>query len=158
MALEIERKFLVNDEIWQAFKNEQGLQGQKFRQGYLCNGNATVRVRVKNDQGWLTIKGKTKGLTRSEYEYLIPLDEAEEMLDTMCGKPLIEKYRYIYAATDFVWEVDEFLGENAGLIVAEIELPSEEASFAQPDWVTEDVSHDDRYFNASLARVPFNRW
>ncbi|MCG8312430.1 MAG: CYTH domain-containing protein [Pseudomonadales bacterium] len=158
MAVEIERKFLVDPDLWQTFKETHQIEGQKFCQGYLSNGGATVRVRIKGDTGWLTIKGKTKGLSRLEYEYPIPLRDAEEMLNQMCGKPLIEKHRYIHKTETGVWEVDEFHGENQGLLIAEIELPSEDASFDKPQWVLADVSHDDRYFNASLAKHPFSQW
>lgn len=158
MAVEIERKFLVDQEKWQAFKQEQDLTGKKFQQGYLNDDGATVRVRIQGDKGMLTIKGKTVGLSRMEFEYEIPLADAEQMLSELCGKPLIEKHRYFYQNHDHTWEVDEFEGENQGLIVAEVELPSEDAHYEKPHWVGEDVSHDKRYFNAQLAKKPYNQW
>jgi CYTH domain-containing protein len=130
-----------------------------FRQGYLAEGESTVRVRVQGDKGMLTIKGKTRGLSRLEFEYAIPLQDAEHMLDELCGKPLIEKHRYLYqAANGDTWEVDEFHGENEGLIVAEIELPSEAAAYEKPEWLGEEVSHDSRYFNVNLAKHPYRHW
>lgn len=158
MAVEIERKFLVDQSKWQAFKQSQALEGEQFCQGYMSDGDATVRVRIKGDTGWLTIKGKTQGLSRLEFEYPIPLADAREMLRNLCGKPLIEKQRFIYKNGREVWEVDEFQGENQGLLVAEIELPSEDTGFDKPDWLTDEVSHDARYFNASLAKIPYSQW
>ncbi|MDX1694575.1 MAG: CYTH domain-containing protein [Ketobacteraceae bacterium] len=159
MAVEIERKFLVNASKWQEFRDAQQLEGVMFRQGYLAEGESTVRVRLEGDKGRLTIKGKTRGLSRLEFEYPIPAEDAEQLLDALCGKPLIEKHRYVYRSpAGDTWEVDEFHGENRGLIVAEIELPSESASFERPDWLAEEVSHDDRYFNVNLAKHPFTRW
>lgn len=158
MGQEIERKFTVHHERWQVFKASEGLQAEGFRQGYMADGKATVRVRVAGNKAWLTIKGMTRNVTRQEFEYTIPVDDAEEMLETLCRKPLIEKQRYCYQAGAYTWEVDEFFGDNAGLIVAEIELPDQNASFDRPDWVHEDVSNDPRYFNSNLAKVPFNQW
>ena len=159
MAVEIERKFLVDTQCWQAFRDAQQLVGEGFRQGYLAEGDSTVRVRIKGSSGWLTIKGKTQGLSRLEFEYEIPLTDAEHMLDELSAKPLIEKQRFCYRDDDGnLWEVDEFEGDNAGLIVAEIELPSESAPFKTPAWLGEEVSHDTRYFNVNLAKLPYTRW
>ena len=154
MATEIERKFLVKGRDWQA----QG-QGTRLVQGYLSSEpERTVRVRIAGDLATLNIKGKTEGATRSEWEYPIPVAEAEDLLARLCEQPLIDKIRYRIPYAGMVWEVDEFFGENAGLVVAEIELESEDQAFEKPDWVGEEVTHDARYFNASLIRRPFSRW
>ncbi len=154
MPLEIERKFLVKADSWRGLA-----PGILYRQGYLVAGmGKTVRVRIAGDRAFLTIKGGTVGLVRSEYEYAIPVADAEEMLDTLCELPLIEKYRYRIAIADLVWEVDEFIGENQGLMIAEVELRSVDQAIARPDWIGAEVSHDERYFNSNLAQHPFTRW
>lgn len=154
MAMEIERKFLVKDATW---KNHA--LGVLYRQGYLlAEKGCTIRVRVVDQGGFLTIKGRTSGLSRSEYEYPIPVQDANEMLDRLCLKPLIEKYRYRVEHAGLVWEVDEFLDENRGLILAEVELQEEGQAIALPPWIGEEVSHDPRYYNANLVRHPFTRW
>lgn len=154
MAIEIERKFLVKGTQW---KNPES--GELFRQGYLSlDPEQTVRVRVVGGRGSITIKGKTDGVSRVEYEYQIPLDDALEMLEQLCVKPQIEKIRYSVSHAGFVWEVDEFLGENAGLVVAEIELSTDEQSFELPEWVGQEVSDDPRYYNSSLVINPYSRW
>lgn len=159
MAVEIERKFLVDKARWQAFRESQSLVGEAFRQGYLAEGDSTVRVRIKGNSGWLTIKGKTRGLSRLEFEYEIPLADAQQMLEELSAKPLIEKERFLYTDDNgHTWEVDEFAGDNTGLIVAEIELPSEQAAYRAPDWLGEEVSLDARYFNVNLAKVPYTQW
>ena len=153
MALEIERKFLVKEGAW---RNEKGT---KYRQGYLnSDKERTVRVRTMVDKGYLTVKGVSRGAVRVEYEYEIPKVEAEAMLDDLCEKPLIEKIRCKIEHKGFVWEVDEFLGENSGLIVAEVELESEDQKFVKPKWVGEEVTGDPRYFNANLIHHPYSRW
>lgn len=155
MAVEIERKFLVATSQWR----QQVSSSQNFIQGYLSTEpERTVRVRVVGDQGWLTIKGKTHGASRSEYEYAIPVDEALEMLHRLCPAPLVEKWRHLVVVDGWQWEVDEFLGDNAGLIIAEIELDHEEQSFTRPAWLGEEVTDDPRYFNASLSRTPYRQW
>lgn len=155
MAIEIERKFLLKNEQWRTVAGESSL----IRQGYLSDQpERTVRVRVAGEQAWLTIKGKTEGIARLEMEYPIPVAEAMQLLDQLCLKPLIEKYRYRIAQGDLVWEIDEFLGENAGLVVAEIELSAADQAFDQPDWLGAEVSDDPRYFNSALIRQPFLRW
>lgn len=155
MAIEIERKFLLKNQQWRAVAGE----GRLIRQGYLSDQpERTVRVRVAGEQAWLTIKGKTEGIARLELEYSIPVAEAMQLLDQLCLKPLIEKYRYRIAQGDLVWEIDEFLGENAGLIVAEIELSTTDQVFDHPDWLGDEVSDDPRYFNSALIRQPFLRW
>ena len=154
MAKEIERKFLVRGEDWRAVA-----QGTRYRQGYLSTvKERTVRVRTIDDKGFLTVKGVSVGATRSEYEYEIPAADADEMLDDLCEKPIIEKNRYKIPIGDVTWEVDEFLGVNDGLIVAEIELLSEDQSFPKPDWIGDDVTGDPRYFNANLIARPFSTW
>lgn len=153
MGIEIERKFLLASDAWR-----EGATGVEFCQGYLNRDPArTVRVRVAGEAGFLTIKGRSEGLARAEFEYPIPLDEARALL-SLCEGPLIEKRRYNVKFGGFVWEIDEFFGENAGLVVAEIELPSAGADFARPAWLGAEVSDDTRYFNSSLSRVPYSRW
>ncbi len=154
MAKEIERKFLVVGDAWRALA-----KGTVYRQGYLSTvKERTVRVRTIDDAAFLTIKGITVGMTRAEYEYEIPTPDATEMLDDLCEKPIIEKSRYKIPFEGFVWEVDEFAGVNAGLIVAEIELADETQAFAKPDWIGEEVSGDPRYFNANLIAHPYSDW
>lgn len=154
MAKEIERKFLVAGEDWRALA-----RGTRYRQGYLSTvKERTVRVRTIDDKGFLTVKGITVGATRSEYEYEIPAADADEMLDDLCQKPIIKKNRYKIALGDVTWEVDEFLGVNDGLIVAEVELQSEDQPFPKPDWIGEEVTDDPRYFNANLVTRPFSTW
>jgi len=154
MATEIERKFLVTGEAWRALAT-----ASRYRQGYLSTDKQrTVRVRAVDGRGLLTVKGLSVGATRSEYEYEIPGADAEEMLDSLCEKPLVEKNRYTIPLGDVVWEVDEFFGVNAGLIVAEVELQSEDQAFAKPDWIGAEVTGDRRYFNANLVARPFSTW
>lgn len=153
MAIEIERKFLVNDESWK----EQADEGLICRQGYMVSDkDKTVRIRIKGDQAFLTIKGATHGLSRSEYEYEISVMDAEGMF-LLCGD-LIEKKRYLVEHKGMTWEVDVFEGANAGLIMAEIELEAEDQTFAMPSWVGKEVSDDKRYYNGCLARDPFSTW
>jgi len=153
MALEIERKFLVNNNAW---PEEQGVL---YRQGYLNSvKERTVRVRIIGDKGYLTVKGISRGAVRAEYEYEIPGVDAEAMLDDLCEKPLIEKMRYKIAYKGFVWEVDEFCGENQGLIMAEVELESEGQKFEKPEWIGKEVTADPRYYNANLIHHPYSRW
>lgn len=154
MGREIERKFLVRSPEWKT-----GAAGVLYRQGYLCRQEArTVRVRIAGGQAYLTIKGQAQGVTRLEYEYPIPLAEAQELLEHLCMKPLIEKTRYRIEFRGRLWEVDEFAGENQGLVVAEVELESPDQPLELPDWVGEEVTHDPRYLNASLVEHPFSRW
>lgn len=154
MALEIERKFLVNPHLWQPLD-----KGILYRQGYIYthNGN-TVRVRIAGDKGFLTLKGKTHGMVRSEFEYEIPLEEAGEMLDTLCDRPLIEKIRYKLKIDNLMWEIDEFLGDNQGLLLAEVELSDENQPLNLPLWITEEVTQDSRYYNSNLAKKPYSQW
>lgn len=154
MGIEIERKFLVLGDDW------KGLATPVFmRQGYLSSqAGRVVRVRIEDQSAMLTIKGKTQGITRGEWEYPIPLVDAQELLDGLCEQPLIEKNRYRIGIGDVVWEVDEFFGENLGLVVAEIELTNADQTFSKPVWLGEEVSHDYRYANANLFKHPFSRW
>ena len=154
MGKEIERKFLVRGDSWRA-----GAHGKRYRQGYLSTvKERTVRVRVAGDQGYVTIKGITIGDTRPEYEYEIPLADANEMIDKLCERPFIEKTRYRIPQGEVVFEVDEFEGVNHGLIVAEVELKSEDQKFDKPGWLGDEVSGDPRYFNANLVAKPFTTW
>ncbi|MGK7927975.1 MAG: CYTH domain-containing protein [Spirulina sp.] len=154
MGKEIERKFLVKGEQWRSLGTPK-----QYRQGYLSVvPHCTVRVRVAGDRAYLTVKGKTQGLSRKEFEYPIPLPEAEEMLEELCDRPLIEKTRYTISIDDLVWEVDEFSGENQGLILAEVELQDETQAIALPEWIGREVSADPRYFNANLVKFPYRQW
>jgi adenylate cyclase len=154
MPQEIERKFLVRGNGWR----DHGA-GVPYRQGYLSTvAERTVRVRLIRDKGWLTIKGITVGATRAEYEYEIPADEAGEMLDVLCERPLIEKTRYRIEHQGLIWDVDEFDGDNAGLIIAEVELEEEDQAMVLPDWVGEEVTDDPRYYNANLIANPYTTW
>ncbi len=155
MAQEIERKFLVVNDRWRA-----SAAGERYRQGYLATARPgqSVRVRIVGERGYLTIKGPTQGLSRAEFEYAIPLRDAEEMLETLCDRPLIEKTRYRLPIGDVVWEIDEFIGENAGLIIAEVELTSEDQPFEKPDWLGAEVSGEARYYNANLVKNPYSQW
>lgn len=152
MGIEIERKFLVTGTAWR-----QGA-GVRFSQGYLNRDkDRTVRVRLAGHRAFLTIKGLSIGASRAEFEYEIPTADAEQLLKLSDG-PTVEKIRRVINLDGSVWEVDEFLGENAGLVVAEIELQSEEQAFTRPEWLAEEVTHERRYFNSSLATHPFSRW
>lgn len=154
MGTEIERKFLVKDDSWKTTAS-----GKRFRQGYLSTvKERTVRVRTINDKGFLTIKGITIGATRSEYEYEISAADANEMLDHLCEKPIIEKIRTKVEYMGLIWEIDEFFGDNAGLTLAEVELLSEDQEVLRPDWIGEEVTGDPRYFNSNLIRNPFKSW
>ena len=153
MSKEIERKFLVREDAWRTDN------GTLIRQGYLHNDvNGTVRVRTKGERAYFTIKGGMTGITRTEFEYEIPIYEANEILDELCQKPLIEKIRHELKLGEFIWEIDEFLGENAGLVVAEIELEDENQEFPRPDWLGDEVSQDARYLNANLVKIPYSQW
>jgi adenylate cyclase len=153
VGVEIERKFLPKSEEWRALGEPLLL-----RQGYLSSDPArVVRVRIEGDQAFMTIKGKSVGATRGEWEYPIPLGDAKELL-ALCEQPLIEKFRRKIEFAGKVWELDEFLGANLGLVVAEIELSSEDQPFERPDWIGAEVTDDPRYFNSALARHPFSSW
>ena len=151
MGIEIERKFLVISEFRTGTPT-------RYRQGYLCRDpGRTVRVRIADESAWLTVKSLTNDLVRQEYEYSIPVADAQQML-LLCDGPLIEKDRWHIQHQQHVWEVDEFLGKNSGLIVAEIELRSTDEDFERPQWVGEEVSDDPRYHNSRLAVHPFQSW
>ena len=154
MGKEIEKKFLVEGDTWR-----EKSEGVLFRQGYLSTiKERTVRVRTIDSKGFLTIKGITVGATRAEYEYEISVSDANEMLDSLCEKPIIEKNRTKIEYKGLIWEVDEFFGENEGLIFAEVELDSEDQDIALPEWIGEEVTGDHRYFNSNLIRNPFKNW
>lgn len=155
MATEIERKFLVKGDSWR----DAVLSQERIMQGYLANNqNATVRVRVKGEGAFLTIKGATQGISRSEFEYPIPVEDAEAMLAELPVSPPIDKVRYLVRHGDRVWELDVFAGDNAGLVMAELELEREDQPVELPDWAGDEVSADPRYYNVNLARHPFKHW
>jgi len=154
MGVEIERKFLLANDGWRG-------QGTPvlMRQGYLvADPVRTVRVRIEGDQGVLTIKSKSEGASRGEWEYPIPVADAAELLDRLCDGGLVEKVRHRIPLGGHVWEVDEFQGRNAGLVVAEIELGSEDEAFEKPDWIGQEVTGDVRYYNSQLMRKPYRDW
>ncbi|QKT04901.1 CYTH domain-containing protein [Ectothiorhodospiraceae bacterium 2226] len=154
MAVEIERKFLVRDERWRAGADA----GAAYRQGYLCEpGRASVRVRIAGESANLNIKSAQLGVRRSEFEYPIPVDEAQALL-ALCEGALIEKRRYHVRHGAHLWEIDVFEGDNAGLVVAEIELQHEDEPFEHPPWLGEEVSHDARYYNVCLVTHPYKDW
>lgn len=154
MAQEIERKFLVQGDAWR-----KGAERVLIRQGYLsADGARTVRVRIKGERAFVTIKGPPVALVRAEYEYEIPIADADEMLHHLCMKPLIEKWRYFVPFAGVMWEVDEFLNENAGLVVAELELRDAAQLVQLPAWVAQEVTSDPHYTNANLAKRPFATW
>ena len=153
MGVEIERKFLVCNEDWRSLGTPV-----QYAQGYLAaDGVRTVRIRIAGDDGFLTIKGASTGISRLEFEYAIPASDALEML-RLCSIPVITKYRTKIAYEGKIWEVDEFEGENKGLIMAEIELTSEDESFGIPPWIGKEVTGDLRYFNSQLSINPFRNW
>jgi len=155
MAIEIERKFLISSDAWR----ETADVGTRFRQGYLIGAEkASVRVRIEGEEANINIKSATLGVRRQEYEYSIPLAEAEEILDTLCEQPQIEKTRYHVPVGEHIWEVDVFAGDNEGLVVAEVELAHEDEAFERPDWLGDEVSHDTRYYNVCLVRHPYKEW
>lgn len=155
MALEIERKFLLSSDAWRAHVKHRSL----LRQGYLSAGSrCSIRARIADEHAWVNLKSKRSGMTRLEYEYPIPLEDANEILTNLCEGPLIEKYRHEVLVDGHTWEIDEFLGDNAGLIVAEIELEAESETFTRPDWLGEEVTEDQRYYNFNLAKHPYSRW
>ena len=151
---EIERKFLVKNDGWRG-----RAEGVLFRQGYIARTqDRTVRVRVAGETGRLTIKYRGEGLARSEFEYRIPLEEAQALLDGLDTGEVIEKMRFTFEENGSAWEVDEFMGANEGLIVAEIELESEDQDFVRPDWLGAEVSKLSRYLNVELSKLPYTAW
>ncbi|PIT19482.1 adenylate cyclase [Snodgrassella communis] len=154
MTVEIERKFLVEGNGWRGLA-----PAVYFCQGYLSTiKERTVRVRVCDTQAWLTIKSTNQGITRTEFEYSIPVEDAQHMLRYMVEQPVIEKYRYHIRLNNLIWEVDEFLGANQGLIVAEVELSHANQQIVLPDWIGQEVSDDPRYYNSNLVSLPFTLW
>jgi CYTH domain-containing protein len=153
MNKETERKFLV---VSSAYR--EGAAGVEIAQGYLCTDpERTVRVRLSGDEGFLTIKGKGD-ITRAEFEYPIPAEDARHLLDHLCEGPILSKHRYRIQHEGRLWEVDEFHGANEGLVIAEIELPDEDTPFARPPWVGDEVTGDPRYFNSRLVSHPYSEW
>lgn len=154
MNKEIERKYLVRGDGWRG-----KAEGVDYRQGYIpTSEHVTVRVRVAGDKGYLTIKGKRSGISRSEYEFEIPVETAEQMLSELCGGKIVEKRRYVLDHKGRKWEVDEFVGDNDGLITAEVELDDENAPVELPDWVGQEVSNDVKYYNFQLTQRPYKTW
>jgi adenylate cyclase len=155
MATEIERKFLVSDDSWRA----ESINSIDIVQGYLANTErGSIRVRVSGNEANLNIKSMTLGVTRSEYDYAIPAGEARAMLRDLCMKPLIEKTRHYVRHNGHTWEIDEFYGDNAGLVVAELELEHQDEAFDPPPWLGREVSDDPRYYNVSLIEHPYSGW
>lgn len=165
MAQEIERKFLVQDERWRSeVKASHCLRQGYLTSGYLgknsgkSSGKSSVRVRISDGQAWLNIKSSSLGISRLEYEYPIPVTEAQEMLDHLAMGPVLEKTRHLIEHQGHLWELDVFAGDNQGLVVAEIELKSEDETFARPLWLGREVSDDPRYFNSNLIQHPWCEW
>lgn len=155
MGVEIERKFLLKSDAWRA----EVVRSTELRQGYLSRAsNGAIRVRISAGKAELNIKSTRDGIHRLEFEYPVPMDDARTLLDEVALRPLIEKTRHIVEHAGHTWEIDEFSGENAGLIVAEIELGSVDEAFERPAWLGEEVSTDPRYFNSSLSERPYSRW
>lgn len=154
MAKEIERKFLVDIHRMAPLVN-----GQHIQQGYLpMANNSVVRVRILGESAYLTLKGQTHGFSRSEFEYAIPVADAQEMIAELCEGPIVDKTRYNILHEQHTWEVDIFHGDNEGLIVAEIELSDEKEKFTRPEWVMEEVTGDVKYYNSNLLKHPFSQW
>ncbi|MEH2164860.1 MAG: CYTH domain-containing protein [Nostoc sp.] len=154
MAKEIERKYLVIGDSWRALA-----EGTVYRQGYIATQDkATVRIRVVGEKSYLTIKGPNIKYSRLEFEYPIPVEDAQEILETLCERPFIEKIRYKIESGDLIWEIDEFDGVNKGLILAEVELNDENQHIQLPSWIGQEVSDDSRYFNNNLVKHPFSQW
>ena len=155
MKTEIERKFLVVNEKWQ----RDAKLGQKYVQGYLAtNQKCSIRVRLEGEQAYLNIKSTTIGIKRYELEYPLPMEEATWILEKLCPAPLVEKTRHIVTYQEHQWEIDVFVGQNTGLVIAEIELKTENETYALPDWAGEEVSSDIRYYNTYLAKHPYQSW
>jgi adenylate cyclase len=155
MATEIERKFLVKDDSWR----DLSTNSKQIIQGYLANTErGSIRIRIAGDNASLNIKSMTLGVTRSEYDYAIPTDDARTMLENLCMRPLIEKTRYYVKHGGHTWEIDAFAGANAGLVVAELELQSHDEPFERPPWLGNEVSDDPRYYNVCLIEHPYSSW
>jgi adenylate cyclase len=155
MATEIERKFLTRNNGWRS----HATRSIRMRQGYLSEGyERSIRVRTENDRAFINIKSSEDGIHRLEYEYEIPLKDAAEILERIAIRPLIEKRRYIVEHDGFEWEIDVFEGENEGLVIAEVELPTIDSRLSLPDWIGREVSDDLRYYNVSLHKKPYSTW
>lgn len=154
MGLEIERKFLTRDSSWR----DGALPGVRYVQGYMRFKNGVARARIAGEKAFLTVKGEVSGVSRLEFEYPIPPADAQAILDGLCEGPRVEKTRYLVPFQGFRWELDVFEGENAGLVVAELELSSPDEKFPLPPWLGAEVSSDPRYANSNLARNPFSKW
>ena len=155
MGIEIERKYLIKKDLWATIEKGKGIY---YKQGYLLTDpNKTIRVRISDTNAFLTIKGSSKGASRPEFEYEIPLKDAQELLDSFSISS-ISKIRYEVEYAGKIWEVDEFLEDNQGLIVAEIELESETERFKVPEWIGKEVTEDIKYYNSNLSLKPFNTW
>lgn len=154
MTIEIERRFLLKDDSWRAEAGEP----EMMRQGYLSvDKECTIRVRIIGRKAWLTLKGYISDTTRSEFEYEIPITHAEQMMQTMCPFRL-EKHRYKIEYRGFMFEIDEYFGDNAPLVVAELELPSEGVPFEKPDWLGEEITSNGKFTNAYLSKHPYSQW
>ncbi|MCW5313869.1 CYTH domain-containing protein [Nostoc sp. KVJ3] len=154
MAQEIERKYLVRGDSWRGLA-----EGSVYRQGYIATQDqATVRIRIVGEKSYLTIKGPSIKYSRLEFEYPIPVEDAQEILETLCERPFIEKIRYQIESGGLIWEIDEFDGVNKGLILAEVELNDENQQIELPTWIGQEVSDDSRYFNSNLVKHPFSQW
>lgn len=154
MGLEIEHKFLVTSQAYRSLA-----EPVRYRQGYLCNASGkTIRIRIAGTKGYIAVKSGISGSVRREFEYEIPLSDAEEMLNGLSEGNIVEKYRYRIPYQGFVWEVDEFTGDNAGLVVAEVELAYRGQTFAIPSWVGTEVTGKVEYLNSSLSKKPYNTW
>jgi adenylate cyclase len=155
MAIEIEHKFLLANDDW----HELISSSIKYRQGYLSSlATSSIRVRISDKRAWLNIKSATIGTSRHEYEYEIPLHDANEIITILCRKPIIEKTRHFVMHDGNTWEIDEFEGVNQGLIIAEIELSAIGKEFSKPHWIGKEVTHDLRYYNNNLAIHPYSEW
>lgn len=155
MAIEIERKFLIKNNAW----CEQVSKQVDFQQAYLANNEqSSVRIRIEGSDANINIKSMTLGRSRSEFEYSIPLEDAQELISTLCAKPIVSKTRYWVYYADKCWEIDVFKGENHGLIVAEIELDTEDEVFEYPVWLGKEVTHLERYYNMCLRTYPYSQW
>ena len=154
MGIEIERKFLINRDKIGTLEN-----GYQIKQGYIQTVDlTTVRVRIRDKEAFLTIKGKSEGASRLEFEYPIPLEDANDMLNNLCQTSFINKTRYLVKYKGHVWEVDIFEGSNKGLVIAEIELQSEDEVFTLPHWITKEVTDNTKYYNSNLIEYPYSRW
>ncbi len=155
MAKEIERKFLVNDAVFSILEK---IENQYCQQAYLCNDNRKIiRVRLLGNKGFITIKSRVVGITRNEFEYEVPFEEAQQMIE-LFGENTITKKRYYIPYGSHTWEVDVFSGENEGLIIAEIELTNEQETFELPNWVEKEVTGEEKYYNANLQQFPYTKW